>query len=363
MRSSPSRIHPAVVSLFDVPVIGKKDEPQRRFYTNSTSAVGRQDSSLQELQRKLHHHQRQQRQGQGQALRWRHGGGKLGHMKETLDELAHRPEREAAQERRQKKKEKAEAKRNTSKGKNQKGKGETDEKVTAPASSQSAANIEDDLDFWNDNDNFDDSDAEDEQEGGDADGDEEPTLPDVDQVELKMMNCVDRFQESLKSIRGAEPTPEMFDDIQVLAYGSQTPLKAVAQVVIVSPTLAQITCFDPSVAKDVQKAIQLSLDQLNPQIEEGGTIKVPLPRVSMEVREQTAKQLKKKAEATKQRIRQIRRKAMDVVKQGKDGKLGGAGISKDDAFARGKDIDALTERVTERLQKVMDEKMDFIMAV
>jgi ribosome recycling factor len=305
------------------------------------------------------HCQFPQRQQQQQLqLRWRHSS-KIGHMKETLDELAHRPEREAAQERRQKKKEKATAKRPKKKG---------DETPAAAAAKTPVADImvddaEGGLDFLNDDyeddDHHDDDDDDDDREQEDEDA--EPSLPDLNKVETKMMNYIARFQESLKSIRGAEPTAEMFDDIQVLAYGSPTPLKAVGQVVIVSPTLAQITCFDPSIAKDVLKAIQLSLDQLNPQLEDGGNIKVPLPRVSMEIREQTAKLLKKKAEATKQRIRQVRRKTMDVVKQGKDGKL--TGISKDDAFASGKEIDTLTETVTERLQKLVDEKTDSIMAL
>jgi ribosome recycling factor len=298
------------------------------------------------------HHPFLMRQTQTQQLRWRHSS-KIGHMKETLDELAHRPEREAAQEKRQKKKEKAAGKRKKKKG---------DETPAAAAATPAMAADDDDdegdLDFLNDDDDHHDDDDDDDDE---EDADAEPSLPDLEKVEAKMMTYIDRFQESLKAIRGAEPTAEMFDDIQVLAYGSSTPLKAVGQVVIVSPTLAQITCFDPAVAKDVQKAIQLSLDQLNPQLDEGGNIKVPLPRVSMAVREQTAKQLKKKAEATKQRIRQVRRKAMDLVKQGKDGKL--TGISKDDAFASGKEIDTLLETVSERLQKLVDVKMNNIMAV
>ena len=280
-----------------------------------------------------------------QQLRWRHAS-KIGHMKETLDELAHRPEREAAQERRQKKKEKSAVKRTT---------GDETPEPSGPsvASAHMTDDTDDDLDFSDDHDDHDD-DHEDDEEA-------EPTLPDLGKVKARMTGVVDRFQESLKAIRGAEPTAEIFDEIQVMAYGSPTPLKAVGQVVIVSPTLAQITCFDPSVAKDVQKAILLSLDQLNPQLDEGGTIKVPLPRPSMEVREQTSKQLKRKAEATKQKIRQVRRKAMDRVKQGKDGKL--TGISKDDAFAAGKEIDTLTENVTQRLQKLVDDKLNAIMGM
>lgn len=285
----------------------------------------------------------------------------MGHRRETLEELAHRPEREAAQERRQKKKDKATQKKGPTSG--------------TPSSSSSSlesgkdhgtpGNTVHDLDFLsNDDDDHLDDDPDDQDNDENANDETvEPTLPDLRTVETQMMTYVERFEDTLKSLRGAEPTAEMFDDISVMAYGSPTPLKAVGQVVIVSPTLAQITCFDPSVAKDVQKAIQLALQEVNPQVEDAsaGTIKVPLPRVSMEVREQTAKQLKQKAEATKQRIRQVRRKAMEVMKKGKDGKI--PGISKDEAFASAKELETITEAVTDRLQKLVEEKIKSIMAV
>jgi ribosome recycling factor len=276
--------------------------------------------------------------------RWRHSG-KMGSRLETLDELAHEPEREAAQERRKKKKE-----RNASKRKGKKG---ADADASEEPEQEVAANLEDDELLEDD-----DVDYEDGLE--DEDGEEEPTLPDVDRVKSRMATMIGKFEESLKSIRGAEPNADMFDDVQVNAYGSMTPLKAVGQVVIVSATLAQITCFDPAVGRDVSKAVQLALS-LNPQLEEGGMVKVPLPRVSMEIREQTAKQLKKKAESCRQRLRTVRRKAMDLVKKGKDGKL--AAISKDDAFTSGKEVEAATESAMNALQEVVDKKMDSIMAV
>ena len=261
---------------------------------------------------------------------------KVGHHLDTLDEMAHRPEREAAQERRKKKKERKQNKKNS----------------PQKATETEALDVQDDDDddFLLD---FDEDTEEDTEEA-------EPSLPDPSLVKEKMMRVVERFEESLKTIRGAEPTAEMFDDLMVNAYGSMTPLKAVGQVVIVSPTLAQITCFDPMIAKSVSKAIQLALE-LNPQVEEGGGVKVPLPRVSMDVRQQLAKQLKKKAESCRQRIRQVRRKAMDMVKKGKDGKI--PGVSKDDAFANGKEIESVTESVMQTLQQMVDTKMDAIMAV
>ena len=191
-------------------------------------------------------------------------------------------------------------------------------------------------------------------------GPEVPSLPHPSQIKDKMMSAVAKFQESLKAIRGAEPSPELFDEIQVNAYGSTTPLKAVAQVVIVSPTLAQVTCFDPSVGKEVQKAIQLSM-QLNPQLDEGGVVKVPMPRMSLETRQQLAKQLNKMAESCRQRVRTIRRKAMDTVKKGKDGKI--PGVSKDDAFHSAKELDGVTEDVMHQIKDLVDKKLETIMGV
>lgn len=267
--------------------------------------------------------------------RWKHAS-KMGHHLDSLEELAHRPEREAAEEKRKKKKERKAAK----KGK----------KGALEPESDDDDGDDDDMDIYDDDD-------DDEMEEGDE---LEPSLSDPSEVKQKMMVAVSRFEESLKTIRGAEPSPEMFDDLMVDAYGSMTPLKAVGQVVIVSPTMANITCFDPVVAKNVAKAVQLALE-LNPQVEEEGTVRVPLPRISMEVREQTAKQLKRKTEACRQRIRQVRRKAMDKVKKGKDGKI--PGISKDDAFANAKAIDNVTESVVKTITDIAEKKLDSIMAV
>jgi ribosome recycling factor len=290
--------------------------------------------------------------------RWKHAG-KIGHHMETLEELAHRPERDAAQEKRQKKKDRKATKKKGKKGAeavevaDADDDNDYDDHALASGRSSDHYGDGDDYDFAED-----DDDDDDDQET--TDENQEPSLPDSNQVKQKMMKTVAKFEESLKSIRGAEPSPELFDDIQVNAYGEMTPLKAVGQVVISSATLAHITCFDPSVAKEVQKAIQLALT-LNPQTEEGGIVKVPLPRISMETRQQTAKQLQKMAESCRQRIRKVRRKAMDVVKKGKDGKL--AGISKDDAFATSKELDSVTDAVVKQIKDLVDAKLESIMAV
>lgn len=73
------------------------------------------------------------------------------------------------------------------------------------------------------------------------------------------------------------------------------------------------------------------------------------------------KQLGKTAEITRQRIRRIRRGAQDVVKKAKDGKM--EGISEDDAYRVGKEIDAITEECVKTLNEIVDKKQTSVMDV
>ena len=275
------------------------------------------------------------------AIRCKHAA-KTGNHLEALDDMAHNKSREEAQERRIKKKDKKATKKN-------KGKKE-DETHAAAAVPDEQDNDDDDNDDMDDAHNDDDFNDEEDEE----------LLPNPVRVKQRMQKIVDRFEESLKAIRGSEPTPELFDDVLVDAYGSMAPLKSVAQVVIVTATQATATCFDPATAKAVSTAIRDALS-LNPSIEEGGVVKIPLPRVSMETRQKTAAALGKKTESFRQRIRKVRRKALDVVKQGVAGKI--EGVSKDDAFRVQKEVEALTDQVIQSLNDSAEKKHESIMSV
>ena len=276
------------------------------------------------------------------TVRLKHAA-KMGQHLERLDDMAHETSRQEAQERRQKKKEKKAAKKNKKGG-----------AAAEPEASASQAKFN--LEASHGDDDFDHH-HEDEEDEEDHPQD---VLPDPKAVKERMTKLVKRFTESLKGIRGAEPTPELFDDVMVQAYGSTTPLQSVAQVVVGSPTLATATCFDPAVAKDVAAALQEKMG-LNPSVEEGGVVRIPIPRVSLESRQKTAHVLGKRTESYRQKIRNVRRKSMDVVKLGVAGKL--EGISKDDAFRVQKEIESVTEDAIAKLNRLSEDKHNSIMAV
>jgi hypothetical protein len=149
-------------------------------------------------------------------------GAKRGQHIQRLEEIATSQEHEAAVDRRRKKKEKETARKS--------GVGKASTSTTTHAA---GADEHDDFD------DDEDSDEEDDEDG--------PSLPDPKDIKERMQKQIEAFKGYLKSVRGSEPTPEMFDDISVAdAYGKGTgltPLKSVAQVVISSPTLATATCY------------------------------------------------------------------------------------------------------------------------
>ncbi|KAL7560134.1 hypothetical protein ACA910_013147 [Epithemia clementina (nom. ined.)] len=201
--------------------------------------------------------------------------------------------------------------------------------------------------------------TDDDYEEEEEEEEEEGMLPDMDKVKKRVNKIVDIFADSLKKIRGAEPAPELFDDVMVEAYGTHVALKTVAQVVISSPTLAYANCFDPAMAKDVETAIRNKLE-MNPAVEEGGVVRIPLPRPSMETRKAATKLLGKKTEGYRQKVRKIRRKHMDKIKQGMAGRL--EHVSKDEASRANTELEKITDDAMKKINELAEKKHEKIMS-
>ena len=267
-------------------------------------------------------------------------GSRMGHHIESLDEMAHNDSREVAKHRREEKKAKSKKVRLASKN----------EKNNSSSDVSSSDDIEES--GCNSDDDF----------GPKEDELGNPLLPDSAVVRSNMLNVIAILERSFSSIRGGEATAEMFDTVKVSAYGEVVPLSTVGQVVIEDPQRATISCYDPSVTSDVRDAVRdMPGMNLSPYIEEGGSgvVIIPIPRVSEETRTQLVKELGRKAENGKTRVRKIRRAAMNIIKKGTDGKL--EGISKDDAFRLGKEVESITEEVLGVLNDIVAKKQNSVM--
>ena len=267
----------------------------------------------------------------------------MGKHVESFDDMAHNDSREEARHRREDKKKKSKKAR-----------------VASHKESSNNASVGDDDGITEDDTTA--SGSSDDDFGPKEDEFGNPLLPESSAVRAKMLMVVASIERSFSSIRGGEATPELFDNVRVLAYGETVPLSTVGQVVIEDAQRATISCYDPSVASDVKEAVRdMQGMNLSPYVEEGGSgvVIIPIPRVSEETRKEIVKEIGRQAENGKQRVRKIRRSAMDIIKKGKDGKL--EGISKDDAFRLGKDVDGITEEVLGVLNQIVEKKQNSVM--
>ncbi len=125
-------------------------------------------------------------------------------------------------------------------------------------------------------------------------------------VEERMEKTLEKLNHDLAGIRTGRANPGLVDSLRVDAYGSQTPLKQLANVGAPEPTQIVIRPFDPGVLKDIEKAIIASDLGFNPQ-SDGRIIRINTPALSTDVRKKMVSRVKELAEEARVSIRNIRR--------------------------------------------------------
>src|SRR5437763_5456064 len=139
-------------------------------------------------------------------------------------------------------------------------------------------------------------------------------------AEERMDKAVNVFRDELRGLRTGRATPALVENIRVEYYGSPTPIKALANISTSDPQHLVIKPFDPSVLKDVEKAIRSSDLGMAPN-SDGKLIRLQVPPMSGEQRTKMATRIKKSAEEAKVACRNIRRdgnKAFDSAEKGKE---------------------------------------------
>ncbi|WP_031491353.1 ribosome recycling factor [Succinivibrio dextrinosolvens] len=132
-------------------------------------------------------------------------------------------------------------------------------------------------------------------------------------AESRMNKAIESLDVRLSKIRTGRAQPALLDGIMVDYYGSQTPLRQVAQINVEDARTLKLSVFDRNAIKAVEKAIQQSELGLNPVVA-GVEIRVPLPPLTEERRKELVKIVKNEVEQSKVEIRNIRRDANAEVK-------------------------------------------------
>ena len=134
-------------------------------------------------------------------------------------------------------------------------------------------------------------------------------------TELKnsMSKALDHTLSELNNLHTGKASPAMLDNIKVNAYGSSMALKECAAVTVPDPKTIVVQPWDKSIINDVEKSIQNANLGLNP-IVDGGILRVPVPELTGERRQELVKTAGTIAEDGRIRIRQIRRDSLDQLK-------------------------------------------------
>ena len=176
--------------------------------------------------------------------------------------------------------------------------------------------------------------------------------------EQKMDKSIEALRREFMGLRSGRASPTLLEPIAVEAYGGKVPINQVGNISVPESRLVTVQVWDETLIQPVEKAIRNSDLGLNPMIE-GNIIRVPIPELSEERRLEMVKIASKYAEDSKITIRNIRRDAMDLIKDEEKQKR----ISKDDSFQFSEDIQKITDKYIEKIDTLFKDKEKDIIKV
>jgi len=180
----------------------------------------------------------------------------------------------------------------------------------------------------------------------------------VDEFKNKMENTLKIFHEELNRLRTGRATPSLLEPVFVEAYNSKMKISELASVNAPEPKLLTVQVWDKSMVQNVEKSIRESKLGLNPSID-GQLIRVPLPDLTEERRLELTKVASKFSEDAKISIRNIRRDAMDKIKDEQKKNL----ISEDEQKSTSENIQKVTDEKIKEIENVFEDKKEEIMQI
>jgi len=177
-------------------------------------------------------------------------------------------------------------------------------------------------------------------------------------LKRRMDQAVATFQANLASTRTGRASVHMLDQVKVDYYGTPTPISQMAQVSTPEAQLILISPWDPTVLKEIEKALSGADLGLNPQ-SDGKVIRVPIPPMTEERRRDVVKHLKRVLEEHRTAIRNVRRDGNDALKKlAKEKK-----ISEDDEKRALDEIQKMTDEEIRRMEELSAKKEIEVMQV
>lgn len=164
----------------------------------------------------------------------------------------------------------------------------------------------------------------------------------------KMQKTLANLEGELATIRAGRANPHVLDKLTVDYYGMPTPIQQAANISVPEARMIQIQPWDKSLIKEIEKAILMSDIGINPS-NDGSVIRLVFPELTEDRRKELVKDVKKKGEAAKVAVRNIRRDGNDAFK-----KLKGADVSEDEI----KDLEAQLQKITDKYIADIDKAVE-----
>jgi ribosome recycling factor len=177
-------------------------------------------------------------------------------------------------------------------------------------------------------------------------------------LKRRMDQAVADFQANLASTRTGRANAHMLDQVKVDYYGTHTPISQLAQISTPEAQLILISPWDPSVVKEIEKALQTADLGLNPQ-SDGKLIRVPIPPMTEERRRDVVKHLNRVLEEHRTAVRNVRRDGNDALKKlAKEKK-----ISEDEEKRCLEEVQKMTDEEIRRMEEMSKRKEAEVMQV
>ncbi len=184
-----------------------------------------------------------------------------------------------------------------------------------------------------------------------------PTKAIINEHKTNMTKALEYLTQELRGVRTGRASAGLVEHLRVEYYGSPTPLNQMATISVPEADTIVIKPFDPTGLKDIEKAIKSSDLSLAPNVD-GKVIRLNIPPLSTERRNQIVQQIKGMGEQAKVSIRNIRRDANKQLDEEQKNKT----ITEDDRDKGKKDIDDITKDFTDKIDEAIKKKSEEIMS-
>ncbi len=180
------------------------------------------------------------------------------------------------------------------------------------------------------------------------------------ETEEQMEKALEHLRGELRAVRTGRASTGLVDGlkVEVESYGSTMSLKELANIAVAEGNVIVIKPFDPSTIKDIQKAIEKSELGINPQ-SDGKMIRLPVPALSTERRNQLVGRVKQVAEQQKVSVRNARRDANKALEAAKKDKT----LTEDDVSSGEDEVQKLTDKYCNHIDKLVEDKTRELMEV